>query len=97
MAEYFEHVQRKVRPASAVDEPLIGPPLTAGESDFARRQVRRAARELQHNRAAGGDHIPAEYWNMPVEDDERLPIATRFTNRRRRRRETPKGRHKAVT
>ena len=63
MAEYFERVQRAMRPFTAhrFEEHLreelpvnCGPIMEVG--------VRRAANRLKNNRACGLDNAPAEFW-----------------------------------
>jgi len=80
MAAYLEQVQWKVRPATLIDEPPLGPPLPVIELPFGELEVGASIRRMAKNKATGPDDVPAEYWQRLAENAVALAIAVDFLN-----------------
>ena len=70
MADHLEKIQWRVRPAGIIDETPLGDELPVSMSEISGVEVDAELKRLRHNRAAGLDDIPAEYWQA-VADNER--------------------------
>ena len=80
MAAYLEQVQWKVRPATVIDEPTLGPPLPVIELPFGELEVGASIRRMAKNKATGPDDVPAEYWQRLADNAVALAIAVDFLN-----------------
>eukprot|EP00959_Pyramimonas_sp_CCMP1952_P004572 95625-Pyramimonas_sp.AAC.1 len=59
MAEYFEKMQWKVRPATSIARQPLGPLLPIAEGDFTVREVGVMISKLKQGKAPGPGDIPA--------------------------------------
>jgi hypothetical protein len=81
MADYFETIQWRVRPAGLVDGPSLGPQLPVLLSRFTAAEVDIVIQRLKKKRASGPDDVPAEFWQAVAETPEGLAWVTALCNR----------------
>ena len=78
MAAYLETVQWRVRPAMAVDAPVLGPALPVSLDSFSVEEVTKVIRKLRNEKAPGPDGIPAEYLKSLLSSSFLLQHVTDF-------------------
>ena len=80
MADFFEKVQWKVRPATLTDEPPLGDQLPVDEAPFSTQEVGMTISALKWEKASGPDDIPAEYWKSIAQTPGGLQWLTNLCN-----------------
>ena len=78
MAAHLEMVQWRVRPAGAVDAPVLGPVLPVNLDSFSVEEAAVVIRRLRNGKAPGPDGIPAEYLRALLSDSLLLQHATEW-------------------
>ena len=81
MADYFENIQWRVRPAGLVDGPTLGVELPVQQTRFTADEVDKVIQNLKRKRASGPDDVPAEFWQAVSETPQGLAWVTALCNR----------------
>ena len=80
MADHFEKIQWRVRPAGLVEGQPLGTELPVLLSRFSATEVDVVIQKLKRKRASGPDEVPAEFWQAVAETPEGLASITALCN-----------------
>ena len=81
MADHLKKIQWRVRPASGIPGPQLGPELPVALSDFTEAEVQVCLKQLKSKRACGPDEIPAEFWKVVGDRPDGLTWIIEMVNR----------------
>ena len=80
MATYLEAVQWRVRPATVINHPCLGPPLPVSTACFSYDETASVLKKLRRGKAPGLDGLPAEYFKALLSNEEAVAYITDLAN-----------------
>ena len=97
LAEHYERIQWRVRPANLQDDrPALGPALPIDNEPFTAAEVEGTIRKLKDGKCAGEDSIPPEYFKALLGQVESLEEIRKFMSKCWLDGSTPRAWHQAL-